>query len=114
MRMHKLPTIYPESTRFVCIPSRRQMFSRKFLTVVWLCNFDRTCLDAIHDFQLGRTQPVLLIAIHIHIDVGRSQGGDGGLEMRSVPGLDHDLEHHRLGRQIGEDALMRYLNDVGA
>ena len=34
--------------------------------------------------------------------------------MRSIPGLDHDLEQYRLGRQIGEDALMGYLNDVGA
>ena len=32
----------------------------------------------------------------------------------AVPGLDHDLEHHRLGRQIGEDALMGHLDDIGA
>jgi hypothetical protein len=34
--------------------------------------------------------------------------------MGSVSGLDHDLEEHRLGWQIGEDALMGCLNDVGA
>ena len=34
--------------------------------------------------------------------------------MRPVPGFDHHLELHRLGRQVGEDALMRHLDDVGA
>ena len=55
-----------------------------------------------------------LMAIHIYIDVSRFQGGDRGLKMGSVSGLDHDLERHRLGRQIGEDALVRHLNDIGA
>src|SRR5258708_12412680 len=34
--------------------------------------------------------------------------------MGSVPDLDDDLEQYRLGGQIGKNALMGYLDDVGA
>jgi hypothetical protein len=34
--------------------------------------------------------------------------------MRPVSGLDDHLEDNCLGWQIGEDALMGYLDDVGA
>jgi hypothetical protein len=54
------------------------------------------------------------MATHIYIHVSRSEGGNRGLKMRSVSGLDHDFEQHRLGRQIGENALMGNLDDVGA
>ena len=56
----------------------------------------------------------LLMANHIYIHVSRSKSGDRGLEMGTVSGLDHDFEQHRLGREIGESALMGNLNDVGA
>jgi hypothetical protein len=54
------------------------------------------------------------MATHVYIHVSRSESGDGGLKMGTVSGLDHDFEQHRLGRQIGESALMGNLNDVGA
>src|SRR6202021_1745344 len=56
----------------------------------------------------------LLMATHIYIHVSRFQSGNRGLKMGSISGLDHDLEQHRLGWQIGESALMGNLNDVGA
>jgi len=52
----------------------------------------------------------------------RQPGGKAGLakpfhhlvEMRAVAGFDHDFEQRALGRQIGEGALMRDLDDIGA
>ena len=50
----------------------------------------------------------------VHIDMSLLQGGNRGLKMGSISGFDHDFEDNRLGRQIREDALMGYLDDIGA
>src|ERR1700730_6696356 len=65
----------------------------------------------------ARTSELLappLIAANVNIGVGRSQCCNGCSQMSSVSGFDNHLELHRLGRQIGEDALMQHLDDVGA
>jgi len=36
------------------------------------------------------------------------------VQVRAVSRLDHDFEQGTLGRQVGEGALMRDLDDVGA
>ena len=55
-----------------------------------------------------------LFAANSDIEVGSLQCGDGRLEMRPVAGFNDDLEHHGLGGQIREDALMGNLDDIGA
>ena len=54
------------------------------------------------------------LAENFHTDIGGSQCIDRRRQMRPVARLDDDLENHRLGRQVGENPLVRDFDDVRA
>src|SRR5581483_5289399 len=54
------------------------------------------------------------IAAHLHLEARRPEARHRLLEVVAVARLDDELEQRALGRQVGEDALVVDLDDVGA
>src|ERR1700736_5581599 len=51
---------------------------------------------------------------NVNINMGPPQLGNRCGQMGAVPGLDHDFEQYGLGGQLGKNALMVDLDDIGA